>query len=99
MNNIELKLDEKGYGQFYIPDAGKTVAWMEISISKDSLTAYHTEVLPEYEGKGLAKKLLANMVDYARTHKLMVTPLCPYVYAQFKRHPEEYRDIWQQIDE
>jgi hypothetical protein len=34
------------------------------------------------------------MVDYARKNKLKVIPLCPYVHAQFKRHPKEYADVW-----
>ena len=34
------------------------------------------------------------MVTYAREHHLKVTPYCPYVHAQLKRHPEQYADIW-----
>ena len=94
MDDIKLKLDEKDNGHFYILDGEEQVAEMEISISGNDLTVYHTEVLPKAEGKGLAKKLLATMVDYARQHALKVIPLCPYVHAQFKRHPEEYADVW-----
>jgi predicted GNAT family acetyltransferase len=35
------------------------------------------------------------MAAYARGHHLKVIPLCPFVNAQFKRHPEEYADIWE----
>jgi predicted GNAT family acetyltransferase len=70
------------------------VAEMEIQINTDKITVYHTEVAKEEEGKGLAKKLLDHMVAYARTHKLKVVPLCPYVYAQFKKHRAEYADLW-----
>ncbi|HET8752851.1 MAG TPA: N-acetyltransferase, partial [Salinimicrobium sp.] len=31
---------------------------------------------------------------YARNNDLKVIPLCPYVYAQFKKHPDEFSDIW-----
>lgn len=94
MDDVKLKLDEKDNGHFYILDGEEQVAEMEISISGNDLTVYHTEVLPKAEGKGLAKKLLTTMVDYARQHALKVIPLCPYVHAQFKRHPEEYADVW-----
>jgi len=94
MDDVKLKLDEKDNGHFYILDGEEQVAEMEISISGNDLTVYHTEVLPKAEGKGLAKKLLATMVDHARKNALKVIPLCPYVHAQFKRHPEEYADVW-----
>ena len=36
------------------------------------------------------------MVEYVRANKLKVIALCPFVNAQFKRHPEQYADIWNQ---
>lgn len=94
MEDVKLKLNEKGHGHFLIMDGEEQIAEMEVSISENNLTVYHTEVVPEAEGKGLAKQLLTSMVDYTRKHGLKVIPLCPYVHAQFKRHPEEYADVW-----
>jgi len=54
----------------------------------------HTEVDPAHEGKGIAHQLLDAMVAYARENKLQVVPLCPFVLAQFRRHPELYADLW-----
>ena len=94
MDEIKLNLDEKRHGHFYINENGEQIAEMKIGISGNDLTVYHTEVLPKAEGKGLAKRLLSSMVDYARKNELKVIALCPYVFSQFKRHPEEYADIW-----
>jgi uncharacterized protein len=94
MEEVQLSLDEKGHGHFYIAQEGEQIAEMEISVSKDKLTVYHTEVLPKAEGKGFAKLLLTSMVDYARKNALKVVPLCPYVHAQFKRHSQDYADVW-----
>lgn len=94
MDEVLLNLNEKGHGHFYINENDQQVAEMKIGISGNDLTVYHTEVLPKAEGKGLAKILLSAMVDYARKNELKVIALCPYVFAQFKRHPEEYGDIW-----
>ena len=96
MDEVTLKLDDKNHGGFYIMDGEEQLAEMEISISGNDLTVYHTEVSPKAEGKGLGKKLLATMVDHARQHALKVMPLCTYVHAQFKRHPDEYADVWNQ---
>jgi hypothetical protein len=94
MQDVQLKVNDNGRGEFFIAKDGDEVAEMEIQIDKDNITVYHTEVVKEEEGKGLAKKLLDHMVNYARTHKLKVVPLCPYVYAQFKKHRAEYADLW-----
>lgn len=82
----------KGEVQLFSDDhkAGK----MDISVIGEKLTVYHTEVNPEYEGKGFAKLLLGQLVSYARENNLKIVPLCPYVHGQFKRHPEEYNDVW-----
>ncbi|MEJ7678873.1 MAG: hypothetical protein WKG06_13660 [Segetibacter sp.] len=52
MEDVKLKLNEKGNGTFYIMDGAEQVGEMEIGIKGKNLTAYHTEVLPKAEGKG-----------------------------------------------
>jgi hypothetical protein len=94
MEELKLFLDEGGQGTFNMYENGEQLGIMEIGISGNILTAYHTEVLPKAEGHGYAKKLLNAMTTYARENNLKVTPLCPYVLAQFRRHPDEYKDIW-----
>ena len=95
MEKVQLKLDEKGFGHFYIMEDNEQLGEMEVSISGSTLTVYHTEVAEKAEGKGYAKALLQEMVGFARSNNLKVIPLCPYVHAQFRRRPEEYADIWQ----
>jgi len=73
---------------------GKRVAEMVISVLGNNLTVYHTEVSETLKGKGVSTQLLEAMVKYVRNNNLKVIPLCPYVSVQFKRHPEQYTDIW-----
>ena len=95
MNEINRVFDEKsGKGAFVIEDNGERVAEMAFSIDKENLTVFHTEVSDKLQGQGVAGKLLDTMVNYARTNKLKVIPLCAYVSVQFKRHAEQYQDIW-----
>ena len=94
MAEVTIQLNEKNHGGFYALEGSQQIGEMVISISGNNLTVFHTEVKPESENKGIAKQLLETMADYARKHDLKVTPLCPYVFAQFKRHPKEYADIW-----
>ena len=94
MDAVKLDLNEKGHGGFYIMEETEQMGEMTVSISGNNLTVYHTEVSAKAEGKGFARKLLIAMVEYARGKGLKVIPLCPYVHAQFKRHPKDYIDIW-----
>lgn len=94
METIKLELDAKNHGAFNLYVDDKKLGEMTLSIKPELLTVYHTGVEPEGEGKGYAKKLLDEMTSYARANNLMVLPLCPYVHAQFKKHPEDYQDIW-----
>jgi predicted GNAT family acetyltransferase len=96
MSEIRLSLNDNGRGAFFIEVDGQRKAEMEIGISGSNLTVYHTEVADELQGQGIAAKLLTTMVEYAREHKLKIIPLCPYVQAQFKRHPDTYADVWNQ---
>ena len=94
MSDVKLDLDEKGKGSFYIEEDGIKVGEMHVSVYGGQLTVYHTEVLPEAEGKGLSKLLLQAMTAYVREHNMKVIALCPYVLVQFRRHPDQYEDIW-----
>lgn len=98
MDNIQLDLDENGKGAFRAMEHGAQLGEMVIQVAGRNLTVYHTGVAPQAEGKGLAKALLAAMVDHARRHQLKVIPLCPFVHAQFQRHPEAYADLWKKAE-
>jgi uncharacterized protein len=94
MEDIQLRLDEMGHGAFVLEKEGKRLAEMAIAVKNEQLTVFHTEVADVLKGQGIASKLLARMVAYARENKLKVVPLCPFVHAQFKRNPQEYADVW-----
>lgn len=94
MAEIKLELDAKNHGGFNLYDGGEKIGEMVVAINNSTLTVYHTEVDENQGGKGYAKQLLDTMVAHARENNLKVIALCPYVHAQFKRHPEAYSDIW-----
>ena len=48
----------------------------------------HTEVPEALQGHGIAGKLAAHALTYARENGLDVVPLCPYVAKYIKDHPE-----------
>ena len=56
------------------------------------VTLIHTEVPPELRGRGIADTLARAALDDARRRSVQVRPLCPFVQASMKRHPE-YADL------
>ncbi|MGB3339010.1 MAG: GNAT family N-acetyltransferase [Devosia sp.] len=63
----------------------------EMTFSKGAngtITIDHTGVPPEYEGRGIAARLVNKAISDAREQGFKITPICSYVVAQFRRHPE-----------
>ena len=54
----------------------------------DVLWLTHTEVPWRAQGRGLAADLVRATLDWARAEGLKVRPLCSYVAAYMRRHPE-----------
>ncbi len=92
-NEVQFKINENGEGLFYIEHLRKQIGRIDIKIFDKTLSALHTEVNPAYEGKGFAKKMFLEMIDYARENKLKVKAECSYVNLQFKKVAGEYADV------
>ena len=63
----------------------------ELTYSRMSATriiADHTVVDDSIRGLGVGKALVERLVSDARAEDFRVVPLCPFVTAQYQRHPE-----------
>ncbi|MGZ5191754.1 MAG: hypothetical protein ACXWCZ_12130 [Flavisolibacter sp.] len=49
---IELVLNDKGHGKFFIMEGDEQLGEMEVSITGSNLTVYPTEVSEKAESKG-----------------------------------------------
>jgi predicted GNAT family acetyltransferase len=61
---------------------------IEYQIADERIYYYHTEVPPELEGRGIASEMAKFALEYARQQGLGIVPLCPFVEAYIRRHPE-----------
>ena len=52
----------------------------------------HTDVAEAIEGKGLGSVLVRGALEDLRARGLRVVPVCPFVAAYIRRHPE-YADL------
>ncbi|UFH51850.1 GNAT family N-acetyltransferase [Spirosoma sp. KNUC1025] len=62
-------------------------------IDDDTLALIHTEVDPSLEGQGIGSKLVQGALEYVEQNNLTIVPLCPFVSAYLKRHPEWNRVV------
>ncbi|MEM7655945.1 MAG: GNAT family N-acetyltransferase [Bacteroidota bacterium] len=68
-------------------------AMMSLTLAGDELIIInHTEVQPDFRGKGLGQVLLAFVVDLARERGCEILALCPYARKLFQRNPE-FKDV------
>ena len=56
------------------------------------ITLVHTEVDPDYEGKGVGSALARAALDQARTAGIRVVPACPFIAGWIDHHPD-YADL------
>lgn len=79
----------------HLPERGRFQALVaghrciaDYRLAGDVMQMLHTEVHPTLEGRGIAGELVAAALAHARAHGLKVQPLCSYVRAYMRRHPE-----------
>ena len=68
---------------------GELAGWVEYGRVERRIVALHTEVLPQFGGRGIASALVRRVLDDARAAGQTVTPRCPFFVAHFERHPED----------
>jgi predicted GNAT family acetyltransferase len=81
------------------PEAGRLelvvdglMAYVDYQLLGTSIIYAHTEVPGALEGRGVGYALARAALDLARERGLQVVPLCPFIAAYIRRHPE-YLDL------
>jgi predicted GNAT family acetyltransferase len=80
-------------GRYELRLDGVPVGELVYRSRSESVVAFvHTEVDPTTRRRGLGSALVAAALDDARQRGLHVLPVCPFVDAYVRRHPE-YADL------
>jgi uncharacterized protein len=69
---------------------GELAGFLDYIPKRGRIALVHTEVLPAYEGRGIARELAQFALDDARRRGMPVIAICPYVKAYVERHPETH---------
>lgn len=86
----EVVIEDHPERRRYEARLGEEVAgWVDYGRVQSRLVALHTEVRPEFGGRGIASALVRRVLGDARDAGLTITPRCPFFQAHFRRHPED----------
>ncbi|MBL6431813.1 MAG: N-acetyltransferase [Alphaproteobacteria bacterium] len=88
---ITIELERSGAKGRYVATVAnhKEPAELTFSVASDTLViADHTGVPDSLRGTGVGHALVARLVEDARAGGFLILPLCPFVNAQRRKHPE-----------
>jgi hypothetical protein len=68
------------------------VGWVDYGRVRNRLVAIHTEVPPEFGGRGIGSALVRHVIADARRSGFTITPRCPLFESWFARHAVD-RDV------
>ena len=81
MHRFELPLDKEG-----------VIAAAYYRVDGDKVVLTHTEVPPEYGGRGIGSRLARGVFEAIRASGRKIVPQCPFIGTFAARHPE-YADL------
>jgi predicted GNAT family acetyltransferase len=79
--------------RFEIYSDGELAGFVEFKVSNQKISYTHTEIDPEFGGKGLGSQLIKEALDEALEQNLEVAPYCSFVSAYIKKNSEKYLDL------
>lgn len=83
--------DNRAKNRFELTVNGET-AVLVYERSDDALTLVHTEVPAALRGRHLGDALVEAALQSARSEGLRIVPVCPFVKAYLRKHPEVESD-------
>lgn len=91
MSGIIIRLDDRGRKGRYIAavEGREGEAYIAFTHREEGvISADHTIAPDSLKGTGAAFALVEYLVADARARRFKVIPICPYVRAQYRKHPE-----------
>lgn len=91
MPDIKIEREEAGRSGRYVGRIAGIDGEAEITFARRGaklISADHTGAPDTMKGTGAAMALVEFMIADARREGFKITPICPYLKAQYRKHPE-----------
>lgn len=85
---IEIQLVKNEEKKRFELEVDQFIAFIDYKESDGKISLTHTEAPKELEGRGVANAVVEKTLDYIEQNNFTLVPLCPFVFAYIKRHPE-----------
>ncbi len=85
---MEVKIIENTEKKRFEAEIDGRMAFIEYIRAKQQIYLTHTEVPVALEGKGIGSSMVKQVLQQIKNEGLELVPLCPFVAAYVKRHPE-----------
>lgn len=95
MASVSIRKEVSANGGRYVATVEGIQGEAELAFSQRGpslISADHTLAPDSMRGTGAALALVQHMIADAREHGFKIDPICPYVKAQYKKHPD-WRDV------
>lgn len=89
--NLELIKNESN--RHFEMKVGENLAFIKYNKRGNKMALIHTDVEPALKGKGAATAIVEKTLDYIEKNNFKLIPICPFVAAYIKRHPEWKRIV------
>lgn len=90
-------VDDPAAGRIEIHVDGALGGFAAYKRTDSTLSLTHTEIDPDFAGRGLGSVLARGALDGARADGLAVLPYCPFISGYIRRHGE-YLDLVPEAD-
>jgi predicted GNAT family acetyltransferase len=91
MSEIRV-VDTPEHSRYEASVDGQIAGFAAYRPDRDRLVFTHTEIDPAFEGKGIGSVLAREALDDVRRKGKKIVPLCPFISAFIRKHPE-YVDL------
>jgi predicted GNAT family acetyltransferase len=90
----QLAIRHNPQGQRFEAVLGDKMATAEYRLAGMNIIFTHTEVPPEFEGRGIGNRLAHAALEYAKAEGYKVQAVCPFIAAYIRHHPEYQPITW-----